>query len=242
MTYVHPEAARVIAGLRKRYEAPTWTLVPQVRSATGCCETIRTADAIAVHMFPNANGWRRHGIEVKTSRADWLREIKRPEKAAPLKLFCSAWYVAVPAPRKDVIWNLDELPERWGLLEVGTGDPIVIVEAAERDAEEPAPGFLCALIRAAAREGQAGEDDGAPRRTITRPGLSRWHVGLECGHVGPKPLAKTMPRTAPCSSCAAGHPTDRELVEAAIEEATEEQLCAYAEAITARVHRAARAG
>lgn len=227
----------VIAGLRQLYPAPGWALFTEVRSATGTCDVLRYADAVAVDLWPRGPGWRLFGFEVKVSRADWLRERKRPEKSAPIKLFCAAWYLVTPAPWKNVVINLHELPERWGLIEIGTGRANIVRLAEERDAEEPTPGFVRALLRAAAHDDAAaaeGDDDQAPLVEINRPRLSRSHVGLLCGHVAPRPLAKTQPRRLPCFGCAEGRPTDRQLIEAAIDEASNEDLRALAARIEAR--------
>jgi hypothetical protein len=223
-------------GLRRLYSAPEWSLHTQVRTSTGDVEVLRTADAIAVRMW--GDGWHLHGFEAKVSRADWLHELRRPEKAGPLKLFCSSWWLVVPAPWKHVVLALSELPDRWGLIEVGTGAPCVVVKAAERQAEEPTPGFLRALLRASSREDDALEED-APRVLVNRPHLSRSHVGLACGHVAPRPGDKVLPRALPCWACAEGLPSDREMVEAAIDDASEDELRALAARIEARLPRAA---
>lgn len=222
------------AGLRALYSSPEWALCTQVRTSTGAVDVLRTADAIAVRLW--GDGWCIHGFEAKTSRADWLRELRRPEKSGPLKLFCSAWYLVVPAPWKHVVLSLTELPDRWGLIEVGTGAPHVVLKATERAAEEPSPGFVRALLRAATRADEVAPDvDDAPRVLITRPGLSRQHVGLACGHVAPRPLAKVMPRTVPCHGCADGRAADRAFIEAALEEASEEDLRDYGALIGRRM-------
>jgi hypothetical protein len=140
----------ILVGLRRRYPAPEWSLLSEVRTATGDVEGLRIADAIAVALWPS-NGGRIHGIEIKLSRGDFLRERARPAKSAPFRALCSAWYLATPAPWKRLLLSRSELPEGWGLLEVGTGDPVVVVEAPERPRPELTPDFVLALLRAAAR-------------------------------------------------------------------------------------------
>jgi hypothetical protein len=110
------------------------------------------------------------------------------------------------------------LPEGWGLITLGTGGAEVVREGVERQAEEPTPAFLQALLRAGARESTA-ETSRAELVRITRPHLSRFHVGLACGHVAPMPMAKKMPDRVPCWSCAEGRPADLEVVKAILEEA-----------------------
>src|SRR4051794_27338452 len=108
-----------LRSLHRLYAAPEWALLTEVRNATGVHEVLRVADAIAVQLWGGT--WRVHGFELKTSRADWLRELRHPEKCGPLKAFCSAWYLVTPAPWKRVVMSLTELPDRWGLIEIGTG-------------------------------------------------------------------------------------------------------------------------
>jgi hypothetical protein len=224
------------SGLHHLYPPPEWALFTEVRSSTGDVDVLRTADAIAVRMW--GGGWHLVGFEAKTSRTDWLRELRRPEKSGPLKLFCSAWYLVVPAPWKHVVLGPTELPDRWGLIEVGTGGASVVAAAAEREAEQPTPGLLRALLRASTRPRESLED-AAPRVLITRPRLSREHVGLACGHVAPRPLAKVLPRAVPCHGCQDGRASDRAFIEAALEDATVEDLRDYASIIGRRTQRAA---
>jgi hypothetical protein len=62
---------------------------------------------------------------------------------------------------------------------------------------------------------------------VVRAFLSRGHVGLGCHHVAMS-LAKTTPERLPCFACREGRPTDPEAIEAAIADATAEQLVPYA--------------
>lgn len=197
-----------------------WGLYPEVRSAPGAgVEGIRVADAVAVSLWPS-RGLEVRGFEVKVSRNDWLRERKQPDKAETIARFCARWYLVTPAPRKDVITSLDELPEGWGLIEVGTGEPRIIRESTERTAEEPTPAFLQSLLRASFERGASDSAmDTAPLRLITRPALSRFHVGLACGHAAPAPGAKKMPARIPCFSCLEGAPADLEVARAVIADA-----------------------
>jgi hypothetical protein len=56
---------------------------------------------------------------------------------------------------------------------------------------------------------------------VTRPYLSKTRVGLACGHAVTS-LAKVKPDRLPCEGCLWGWPTDMEIVEAAIADATPE--------------------
>lgn len=54
-----------------------------------------------------------HGHEIKVSRADWLTELRNPEKAAGWKHWCNYWWLVVANPS---IVAAGELPQGWGLM------------------------------------------------------------------------------------------------------------------------------
>jgi hypothetical protein len=71
----------------------------------------------------------------------------------------------------------------------------------------------------------------APIVAVTRPYLSKTRVGLACGHAATS-LAKVKPERVSCEGCAKGWPTDQEVVEAAIAEATPEVRARLAALLT----------
>jgi hypothetical protein len=232
--------SHVLKGLRAHYTAPQWALFTEVRNTTGACDAIRYGDAIAVDTWAPPETWAIHGVEVKESRSDWLAELRRPEKSGPLKLFCACWYVAVPAPWNRIVLSRTELPDLWGLIEIGTGSPRVVHPAEPRVAEPPTMGFLRSLLRSAARQAESAraEEDAdrvGPFVEINRPFLSREHVGLLCGHVVARPRSKIRPRRVACVGCREGWPPDHAVVEAAIDDAGDEDLRAYAGKIAVRL-------
>jgi len=89
------------------------------------------------------------GFEIKASRSDWLRELKKPEKADPLVRLVDQWYVVAP---KDVVQD-GELPAGWGLL-VPRGSKLVASvppAPANGSREKPlAREFVAAFLRRAA--------------------------------------------------------------------------------------------
>lgn len=211
----HDHASSMIAKLRQLYPFPEWA----VRSSTGLPDVLRIADALAVNLVHPVDGIDVHGFELKTSRADWLAEFRDPLKSGPLKAFCSAWWLVVSCPWRNVL-SLSELPDLWGCLEVGTGAPKIVRYAVERRAEDPTthPGFIKSLLRSAVARGELAElgHDGVPRVRINRV-IDRQHVGLLCGHVTLRPFAKEglLPLYLPCFGCAEGRPIDHEYIESA---------------------------
>lgn len=91
-----------------------------VRSGSGW-DARRTADFI---VFDTCNsrgeGLAFTGHEIKVSRADWLSELKDPEKSAEFIQHCDYWYLVVSDAS---IVKDGELPENWGLMvltDIGT--------------------------------------------------------------------------------------------------------------------------
>ncbi len=89
------------AAILKRWESPAWNTFFEVPNSTGFAKS-RTADAVAVCTWPS-RGMEIHGIEIKSYRSDWLRELKQPEKSEPVQRFCDRWWVV--ALYEPVVWQ-----------------------------------------------------------------------------------------------------------------------------------------
>ena len=130
--------------LSNRFCPPAWAFLPQVRSATGYVNQVRTADAIAMGLWPS-RGLELHGFEIKVYRSDWLGELKKPEKAEEIASFCDFWWIVAP---KDLI-KIEELPTPWGLM-IPHGATTKIVKQAEKLKSSPIDAlFLAAILRRA---------------------------------------------------------------------------------------------
>jgi hypothetical protein len=201
-------------------------------------EVLRRADAIAVYTLGSGR-WRFVGFEVKRSRADLRRELRRLHKSRAHIAICEEWYVVLPAPWTDYLLTLDELPASWGLVEVGTGGARIVKPALVRDVEPPPDRFLRALYRAAAAAGERLDLDdaslaGIPVRTVSRY-LTASRGILTCRHVVERvPRPKKGPARVPCHACFEGLPPDDEATVAAIEDADLEQLALYQQALDRR--------
>jgi len=112
----------------------------------------RTADFIAVDTWESSmrQGWLTvHGVEVKISRSDWLRELKDPGKAAEGMHYASHRWLAVPDAS---MVREGELPPGWGLLARARNRGLVAkVRAEDRGGEPLSPSAIAALLRAATK-------------------------------------------------------------------------------------------
>jgi hypothetical protein len=137
------ESFNVFGALRSRFPAPEFAYFEEVRNSTGFARVVRTADAIAMGLWPS-RGLELHGIEVKVSRSDWLREKEDPAKAEEIQKFCDRWWLAVSDP---TIVQDGELPPTWGLLVPRGRRLVAAVEAPKLTPQPVDRSFLAALMR-----------------------------------------------------------------------------------------------
>ena len=156
------KASHIKAALRMRYTAPQYATLEEVRNATGrikrrrvinkitgdvTTDRPRYADMIAVGLWPSL-GLEILGFEVKTTRADWLKEISDEKKAVAVQQYCDRWYLVVPHKNHEKIVRAGELPDTWGMLTVDeTGTVREIVDAPKLDAQPVTRAFLASMIR-----------------------------------------------------------------------------------------------
>ena len=131
-------------------DAPRYICAEHVRAGAGFEQ--RTADFIAVDTWESSmrHGWLTiHGVEVKVSRSDWLRELKDPDKAANGMRYASHCWLAVPDPS---IVRDGELLPGWGLLApAGSRGLVAKISARGRRGEPIDPSAVASLLRAATK-------------------------------------------------------------------------------------------
>lgn len=94
-----------------RGNGPGYVFAPHVKDAAGW-DACRTADLVVMELWPSM-GLHLHGFEIKTTRSDWLRELREPQKSQPFLAILDTW--SIVAPKGTVLRS--ELDERFGLLE-----------------------------------------------------------------------------------------------------------------------------
>jgi hypothetical protein len=107
-----------------KHPKEAWAVLPQVRNGTGFARNPRTADVLAMSLWPS-RGIFLHGFEIKVSKNDWKTELLNPAKAEAIAQYCGYWWIAAPA---DVV-NVFELPVNWGLM-AATDKTLKIVKQA----------------------------------------------------------------------------------------------------------------
>lgn len=133
------------AALRDRFPVAEYALFFEVRNGTGFQRTTRSADALAMSLWPS-RGLDLHGFEIKVDRRDWMRELKDPAKAEEIARFCNRWWLVV----SDASLVRDgELPPTWGLLAMKDGKLKVVKEAPALTPQPVTPLFLASVLRSA---------------------------------------------------------------------------------------------
>jgi hypothetical protein len=140
----------MLDALRRHYDtggaARRYVVAEQVKS-DGWWSARRTADFMAIDLWKTGR-YEIHGHEIKVSRADWLRELKDPSKAAEFGEHVNRWWIVVPDPS---IIRDGELPVSWGLMVLTEAGFTVARKAPRREALPLTPGRLSSLLRAVAK-------------------------------------------------------------------------------------------
>lgn len=142
--------------LREMSMGSRYVFARQVDNRTGGRMT-RRFDAVAMELWPS-DGLRIHAFEVKTSRADWRRELSVPGKGADALRAADTLSVVAPAG----IVRPDELPDGWGWYEVTqvAGTPRLRRRRMPAAASRPGPHvdreFVASMLRATFKEGGRG--------------------------------------------------------------------------------------
>lgn len=127
-------------------EAAGYACLFEVASGTG--SNARTfADIVVMNLWPS-RGMDLIGYEVKTSRSDWQREMKLPEKAWPVMQYMDRWFLlAAPGVAK-----LDEVPSNWGFMEFDGRKLKTLKPAPKLEPKALSKTFLGAMLRKPVRD------------------------------------------------------------------------------------------
>jgi hypothetical protein len=129
---------------------PDWSVFFELRDGTGFRSSGQQMDVFAMHTWPS-KGFHRVGYEIKVSRADFLREMRAPEKRAwAMSITHEFWFVAPPK-----VIEAAEVPVDCGLMLVtGDGDGLRTLKVApQRDASDLDMSGVAAIVRKAAEDG-----------------------------------------------------------------------------------------
>lgn len=155
-------AEEVSAVLAKAYPSPAFAYLEQVRNGTGYVRRQRYADAIAMGLWPS-RGLHLHGFEIKTSRYDWLNELKNPAKSEEVQKYCHFWWLVTG---NEGVAELAEVPSSWGWMAVDDGRLKTLKEAPQQSPIPPDLVFLASVLRNAATKVDDRDIEVAYRRGV----------------------------------------------------------------------------
>lgn len=104
------KTSKIRLSVRRRYDYPEWLLAFEY-GAPG--QNGSVCDCLALNTLPSRN-YKVIGFEFKSSRSDWLREVRDGEKADYFVRLVDEFYVVAP---KGVV-EASEVPDGWGYLEL----------------------------------------------------------------------------------------------------------------------------
>jgi hypothetical protein len=146
-------SSEVMSRLKHRHDGEGWGFLQEVRNSTGYSGVTRTADALAMSLWPS-KGLHLHGFEVKVSRGDLMNDLKNPAKHQEIARHCHYWWLVVGDSK---IIKDGELPEGWGLM-VPRGEGLMVkVHAPLREVNSIPFPFLAAIFRKIHRAGSSDE-------------------------------------------------------------------------------------
>jgi hypothetical protein len=137
-------AQHIVRVLHRRYPNMTaeqimgWITVPELRVGSG----VRRVDFFAMYAW-DGNKSCNIAHEIKTSRSDFLKDIKNPQKQRLARLYSNMFYFVAPKG----LLKPDEIPDYAGLLEVEEDILTTTIAAPWREAERPTWDLVKAIAR-----------------------------------------------------------------------------------------------
>jgi len=131
--------------LEKHYPPEEYVLMAEVSDTTGFNRS-RSADFIVAGLWAS-RGNAIIGIEVKSGRGDWLRELKNPKKQENHFKYCDQFYLLTVG---DDIAKLEEIPDTWGWKVIRGSKIYTLKQAPKLTPQILAKGFVCSMLRRAA--------------------------------------------------------------------------------------------
>lgn len=131
-----------------RYPAGEYAVLQEVSDAAGFGRS-RSADGIVINLWPS-RGLEISGLELKSGRGDWLRELKQPDKAENIFKYCDRWWLVTT---DETIAKIEEIPPSWGWMCGNKNGTKMSVkkEAPQLKPEPVSKSFLAAMMKRATK-------------------------------------------------------------------------------------------
>lgn len=134
--------------LLKKYPASEYALMAEVRDGAGF-NASRSADFLVMSLWPS-RGLEMTGMERKSYRNDWQKELKTPAKAENIYQYCDRWYLLTD---KENVAKIEEIPLTWGWMHINEKGKLVLYKEAPKLNPVPvSKNFLACLLKRAANK------------------------------------------------------------------------------------------
>ena len=131
--------------LEQRYPPGEYVIMGEVSDASGFNRT-RSLDWMVAAIW-ESRGLSITGIEQKSHRGDWIKELKNPKKQENHFKYCDYFYLFTT---EDNVAKLEEIPDTWGWIHL-SGERIKEMKKAPKlEAKQITRTFLIAMLRRAA--------------------------------------------------------------------------------------------
>jgi hypothetical protein len=130
----------IMVALRERFCAPEFSFFEEVGDSGSSSGVY--ADGVAINMWAS-RGYAITGFEVKASRSDWIRELKKPEKSEPILSKCDYWHLVAA----EGVYQDDEVPVNWGILNFKDGKLREKRKAPKLEPKEITRAFVAQMFR-----------------------------------------------------------------------------------------------
>jgi chaperonin cofactor prefoldin len=127
--------------LRNKFQPHEWVMMREVGAGSGYLD----------YMFINlwsSRGFAIHGMEKKSNRGDWLKEIKNPKKQETHFQYCDYFWLVTD---KDNVAKIEEIPISWGWYHITPNGTVRTMKTAPK--LKPIPitkSFMASMFRRAA--------------------------------------------------------------------------------------------
>lgn len=132
--------------LRNKFPAEEYVLIEEVSNASGFSRS-RSLDFMVINLW-ESRGLAVTGIERKSNRGDWLKEIKNPSKQERHFKHCEYFYLLTD---REGVAKLEEIPDTWGWYHInGNGTCKTMKQAPKLNPLPIGKSLMCAMLRRAA--------------------------------------------------------------------------------------------
>ena len=129
--------------LRTKYPAEEYVLISEVSDSSW---RNRSLDFMVVNLW-ESRGLAIIGIELKSYRSDWLRELKNPAKQERHVPFCDYFYLFT---MDESVAKMEEIPDNWGWMTVRGGKIFTLKKAPKQESKPIPKSLMVSMLRRAA--------------------------------------------------------------------------------------------